>query len=176
MNSTYLFFCFHPIIRKDVVPALSGPTFVNAIRNVMEFDWLPYADRDTHEAILAFHASHPNLFGKERLLKVQQVITSYLEDYASRKVQAKTDKRYSPVLFPPGRCIHFYRDGVGYSANIVPNTFFSEIHISRRMLDDHIFRSGYNRMFLEVMREHRDDPHFCFDEATAEQDSSSLFD
>ena len=142
------------------------------MRDLLEFDWFPYADRDTHERLEAFHISHSNLLSKDLLLKVQDVITSYLEEYAQRKILTKTFERYEPNLFPPGRCIHFYRDGVGFSANYVPNSFFSEIDVTRRMLDDHIFESGYQQTFLEVMREHRGDPHFRFEEATAEHETN----
>ena len=159
---------------QDVVPRLSGVTVANLMRNILEFDWFPYADRDAHEAIEAFHTRYPNLLGKELLFRVKEVLTSYLEEYAQKKIQMKTTERFEPNLFPPGRCIHFYRDGVGFSAHYVPNTFFSEIDVTRRMLDDHIFVSGYRQTFLEVMREHRGDPHFRFEEATAERETDSF--
>ena len=155
---------------QDVVPRLSGVTVANLMRDLLEFDWFEYADRDAHETIKALHAQHPNLFTKDLLARVEKVISSYLKEYADRKIQKKTLERYKPNLFPPGRCIHFYRDGVEFSGNYVPNTFFSEIDVTRRMLDDHIFVSGYQQTFLAVMREHRGDPHFRFEEATAERE------
>lgn len=154
---------------QDVVPRLSGITVANLMRDILEFDWFPYADRDAHESIDLLHARQPNLFGKDLLLQVKEVITPLMKDYAQRHIKAKTASRKEPILFPPGRCIHFYRDGVGFSANYVPNSFFSEIDVTRRMLDDHIFDSGYEQTFLSVMREHRGDPHFRFEEATAER-------
>jgi hypothetical protein len=36
-------------------------------------------------------------------------------------------KNKEPVLFPPGECIHFYRDGSGISGSYVPCDFFNEV-------------------------------------------------
>lgn len=140
------------------------------MRDILEFDWFPYAERDAHESIETLHARQPNLLGKELLLQLKEVITPIMKDYAERHISTKTPHRREPVLFPPGKCIHFFRDGVGFSATRVPNTFFSEIDVTRRMLDDHIFHSRYEQTFLAVMREHRNDPHFRFEEATAERE------
>lgn len=38
-----------------------------------------------------------------------------------------------------------------YSASYVPNTFFSENDVTRRMLTDHTLEYGYERIFLELM-------------------------
>lgn len=37
-------------------------------------------------------------------------------------------------LLPPGHLIHLYRDGVGISGCSVPNDFFYEIDVTRRMV------------------------------------------
>jgi hypothetical protein len=49
----------------------------------------------------------------------------------------KARKQPEPLpieLYPAGKCIHLYRDGVGISGCIVPNTFFNQIDVSRTMI------------------------------------------
>jgi len=67
------------------------------------------------------------------------------------------------VLFPPGECIHFYRDGSGISGTYVPCNFFNEIDIARTMIDDHLISSGYRKIFLNLMRDFHKDDHFSFE-------------
>jgi len=71
-------------------------------------------------------------------------------------------RKMEPVLFPPGECIHFYRDGSGISGAHVPCDFFNEIDIARTMLDDHLISSGYRKIFLTLMRDFHKDDHFSF--------------
>jgi hypothetical protein len=66
-------------------------------------------------------------------------------------------------LFPPGTCIHFYRDGSGITGSQPPCTFFDEIDVARTMVDDHLIDKGYRRIFLELMRQYRGDHHFSFE-------------
>eukprot|EP00986_Skeletonema_menzelii_P019749 scaffold29058_cov166-Skeletonema_menzelii.AAC.1 len=68
-----------------------------------------------------------------------------------------------PCLFPPGTCIHFYRDGSGIDGTYVPCTFFDEIDVARTMVDDHLISSGYGKIFLNMMRDFHKDDHFSFD-------------
>jgi len=75
----------------------------------------------------------------------------------------------TPILFPPGNCIHFYRDGRGISGSRAPCDFFGEIDVTRTMLDDHTIDSGYRRIFLDLMREVMEDPHFRFEEHSKDQ-------
>jgi len=72
-------------------------------------------------------------------------------------------KKMQPILFPPGECIHFYRDGSGISGSYVPCNFFNEIDVARTMIDDHLISSGYRRIFLNLMRDFHKDDHFSFD-------------
>ncbi|KAL3791048.1 hypothetical protein ACHAW5_002825 [Stephanodiscus triporus] len=72
-------------------------------------------------------------------------------------------KNTEPVLFPPGECIHFYRDGSGISGSYVPCDFFNEIDVARTMVDDHLISSGYRRIFLNLMRDFTQDDHFSFE-------------
>jgi hypothetical protein len=73
-------------------------------------------------------------------------------------------KRMSPVLFPPGRVIHFYHDGYGVTGSVVSPTFFDELEITRRMLDDHFMKQGYEQIFLTMMRQYHGDNMYSFQE------------
>ena len=83
-------------------------------------------------------------------------------------------KRLTPELYPPGQCIHFYRDGFGISAAVTPNSYFGDIDVSRRMIDDHLFFTGYQKTLLEVMRMHTGDHHFRFDADKQTRSESKL--
>jgi hypothetical protein len=85
--------------------------------------------------------------------------------------EKKAERSISPIsglqrkevqLWPPGRCIHFYRDGVGVSVVQTPCTLFNEFDVSRTMLDDHLIPTGYEPILLESIRTHLKNPHFQF--------------
>jgi hypothetical protein len=89
------------------------------------------------------------------------------------KVNKDRKKRMKVELFPPGKIIHFYRDGYGITGSITPPTFFDEIEVSRRLLDDHFFNEGYQRIFLDLMRQYHSDNFFTFERETVEDGAPS---
>merc|ERR1719253_746371 len=93
------------------------------------------------------------------LLREQANITEKMEPVLS----SLTPPTLEPVLFPPGECIHFYRDGSSISGAYVPCDFFNEIDIARTMIDDHLISSGYRKIFLTLMRDFHKDDHFSFE-------------
>lgn len=93
-----------------------------------------------------------------------------MEDYARPKIKKPTKERLQTELFPPGQCIHFYRDGVGISATYSPPTFFNELEVRRTSLTDHLIVTGYTRIFLEIMRQQYEDDNFCFPVAIVASD------
>lgn len=149
---------------SDAVPRVSGISLSNFLRNVSEFDWLPYAERDVNAAFDELKERQPFLFNDAVAKKVQDLINPMLEDFAKSTIEEDATEERDPVLYPPGKCAHFYRDGRGISGSFVPNTFFDEIEVSRRMLDDHLIRKGYQATFLQLMREYKADHHFRFDD------------
>jgi hypothetical protein len=151
----------------DMVPRMSGISVANLLLDLLQFDWYAYAERDGTEAVEALHQSQPFLFNKDLLSKALDMLSPNLKSFAATKVQPKTEERKDVALFPPGQCIHIYRDGVGFAANVVPNKFFGEIDVTRRMLDDHLIHSGYEQTFLQLMRQHTGDHNFRFDEGDA---------
>ena len=112
----------------DVVPRMSGASVTNLLLDVMEFDWLPYVREDIQHALDEFF---PNATSQS----VMEAIQPHLETFVRSTVQPPQTERLTPELYPPGRCIHFYSDGSGKSAAVVPNDFFKEIHLNRRMID-----------------------------------------
>lgn len=114
------------------------------------------------------------------------MIEPLLDEHMEAYIEKTISNRIQPELFPPGRVIHLYHDGVGVSGCFVPNDFFSEIDVQRRMVDgeccrgnvlrpsvnfcllilfftDHVFHTGYQKIFLEIMRQHKGDHHFSFE-------------
>ena len=152
---------------NDVVPRLSAATLVNAILDVGQYDWLPNARRDISEALEQVQGFLPALISDES----KSTIASTIEELLTKTVTIppKTEKRMEQVLYPAGKCIHFYRDGFGISGSEVPCTFFSEIDLSRRLIDDHLYYSGYKLIFLEMMRQYHNDHYFQFDIDTADK-------
>jgi hypothetical protein len=149
----------------DIVPRLSGIHLANLLLDIMEFDWLPFAKRDINHAIEELARRQPVLFTKDVTQHIRGVVEPLLDDLP---IEQNPVERIKPELYPPGRCVHLYRDGSGISGNIVPNVFFSEIDVSRTMIEDHLYHSGYEKVFLELMRSHKDDHHFRFDSTKSE--------
>lgn len=119
----------------DVVPRLSGIAVANLLLNVLEFDWLPYAKRDIQSALAELQARQPMLFNKDVFSKITAIVEPLLESILKDTLVEGKKARLEVELFPPGKCVHLYRDGVGFSGCYVPNSFCSEIDVSRRMID-----------------------------------------
>ena len=134
---------------NDCVPRMSMATMVNALIDISEHDYTPFALRDLKETVNAIQLFLPSLVDDTVKDRILTHLSSLLPDPASFP---KHDKRMEVVLFPPGRCIHFYGDGFGISGSVVPCTFFDELDINRRMLHDHLIQSGYQKIFLDLMR------------------------
>lgn len=122
---------------SDVVPRMSGISVANMLINVLEFDWREYAKKDIQITLNELERSQPLLFRVSGTRKtMQNLVESLLEKYGKDFIATDMKEQRLPVeLFPPGKCLHFYDDGRGISANYVPNTFFNEIDVTRRMVD-----------------------------------------
>jgi len=163
------------ICDSDVVPRTSGATLANVALDVMEFDRYPKLLRDIQEAIDALGEYSPKIATEARRKEAMEYVNSLSADIKKKLLKPKTEERVAPVLFPPGKCVHFYRDGHSISGNISPATFFGEIDITRTMVDDHLITTGYGKMFLDLMRLYHDDEHFSFDDdkKKSKEDGSS---
>jgi len=158
----------------DLVPRLSGPTLINALLDVMEYDYVPGARRDIEHALSALHELYPSIVTSDRIEHVvSEFVDPLLEAYVAPKIKEATTERLDPILFPPGDIIHLYRNGAGISGSLVPCTFFDRIDLRRAMIDDHLFHSGYERIFLDVMRLHYQDHAFQFENPVTPLDDES---
>lgn len=144
---------------SDVVPRASGATVANVLMDMMEHNWKHSARRDTEHALRELQRL--KVLSSSSVDQVLGLVDSSLESLVT--IPPATKERMEPVLFPPGKCIHFYHDGSGFSGSVAPCTFFGEIDVTRRMIDDHTFESGYNQLFLSLMRQHRRDQNFIFE-------------
>jgi len=151
------------ICDSDVVPRLSGATIANAALEIMEYDRYPKLLRDIQLAVDALGEYSPQIATEDRKKQAMEYIESLSEDIKTKLLKPKTKDRVAPVLFPPGKCVHLYRDGHSTSGSISPCTFFGEIDVTRTMVDDHLIPTGYGKMFLDIMRRYYDDEHFTFD-------------
>lgn len=119
--------------------------------------------RDIEHTLTELQRLHPMIMGSAGSTdKVMDLLDPLLDKHLASGIKTATTERMEPVLFPPGKIVHFYRDGLGVSANIVPCTFFDSITINRRMIHDHLFHSGYEQIFLDVMRFHSQNHTFQF--------------
>ena len=117
----------------DVVPRLSGAAVANLLMDISEFDWIPYAQKDVDFA-LSDHATGIAVNAPDVIKHVvAKNAGSLLQSLQSPPIAGRKE-RLEIELFPPGKLIHFYRDGVGLSGCVVPNTFFTEIDVSRSMV------------------------------------------
>jgi len=172
----------------DFIPRMSGATLVNLLLDVTSFDYQKQAQRDVEQALRAAKSRLALGLDEDDIQTVMGYVSSGLEKIANPMAPPSTDRTTTSeervegtatakeedndtvqeqqlpiVLFPPGECIHFYRDGSGISGSYVPCTFFDEIDIARTCVDDHLISSGYRRIFLSLMRDFTKDDHFSFD-------------
>ena len=134
---------------SDIVPRLSGAVMVNTFLDISSYDWTAKALEDL-ELVLDW-SKLPN---KEGILKWADSTMSKNDRPFFDEV---TKSRVEQVLYPPGTCIHVYRDGVGFAATYTPCFFFDTIDLSRTMIDDHMIPTGYHKAFLDLLRYNRND-------------------
>eukprot|EP00536_Pseudo-nitzschia_multiseries_P000285 jgi/Psemu1/178309/e_gw1.4.3.1 len=148
---------------NDGVPRMSMGTMVNSLLDIAEFDYTPFAFRDLEETVNELERFLPSIVNESVKKKILKNVRGFLPDLSPSSSE-QNSKRMEVVLFPPGRCIHFYRDGFGTSGSVVPCTFFDELDINRRFLHDHLIHDGYQKIFLDVMRQYKHDLHYRFDQ------------
>ena len=158
------------ICDSDIIPRMSGATIANVALDIMEYDRYPKLHRDAKLAVQALAENYPNVVTNERKKQVLDYIEDAKDDLRSRLLKPKTAERMEVELYPPGKCVHFFRDGHSVSGNISPCDFFGEIDITRTMIDDHLVSTGYGKIFLDLMRVYHDDETFQFDDQSDNND------
>mmetsp|Transcript_26370 Transcript_26370/g.39952 ORF Transcript_26370/g.39952 Transcript_26370/m.39952 type:complete len:575 (-) Transcript_26370:162-1886(-) len=141
------------IADNDMVPRMSAASVTNVLLDIMEHDWTQYARRDMLQALNEVVEIFPSLKSDIENGRVTRSLDYMLENYVKPTIKEKTCERVKPELSPPGSCVHLYRDGSGISASIAPATFFQEIDVDRRMIDDHLIPGGYSQIFQDMMRQ-----------------------
>lgn len=147
---------------NDCIPRMSTATMLNAILDIANYNWIPKAQRDVEDAIDQIEQNLPKFLGKGVAQTAHTILKSIDKETLRPQQSEIPRKRMQPLLFPPGKCIHFYRDGFGISGNVVPCNFFGALDFNRRMLHDHLY-TGYKIIFLDLMRQHTDNHSFQFD-------------
>lgn len=155
----------------DVVPRCSSATIANLALDLMEYDWTERGRRDVRQALDEMREwSSYKIIGQDDVDFVMKAVDAIVDKSITPGLKEKTLERVEPVLFPPGRCVHFYRDGSGISGSYVPCTFFGEIDLARTMVDDHTTKGGYGKIFLELMRQFHRNEHFTFEKGQTKGD------
>jgi hypothetical protein len=145
---------------SDCVPRMSGATLANLLMDVLELDWKSNAKNDIAHLIDFLALKVPLLLPTENKSSAMDWAVGKLEDKIPEKPRGL--ERHELELFPPGKCIHFYRDGVGVSAAEVGCDFFNELDVSRTMVDDHYIHTGLHALFTQLMCMHKKDSKFQF--------------
>jgi hypothetical protein len=148
---------------NDCVPRMSMATMINALVDITGFDYTPFALRDLEESVDVFQRYLPSLVDSAVKKKIMRNLRNLLPEPSSID-DGESTKRMEIVLYPPGRCIHFYSDGFGTAGSVVPCTFFDELDINRRLLHDHLIQQGYEKIFLDLMRQYKNDNNYKFNE------------
>lgn len=120
---------------SDCIPRTSAATVTNLLLSLVEFNWIPYAKKDVQHALCELQRVNPAIFTDEFVGQIQNTIEPLMDEHLDPLIEKDVKNRAQPELFPPGQIIHLYRDGRGISACYVPNTFFGELDVSRRMID-----------------------------------------
>lgn len=146
----------------DVVPRMSGATVRNAILDVMALDWADLAIRDVRQLISMMKENIPMPISQE----LERTVISFVERSLRESIKLAQEliptERLEPMLIPPGKCIHFFRDGVSVSARHTPCSYFDSVEISRTLIDDHMTNTGYHKVMLNFVRDSKNDMHFKF--------------
>lgn len=148
----------------DCVPRMSKNTMKNLLLDVMSNDWTSSALDEVKDLIDVLKVKIPFEIPQDKVDEVLDWVTSYLEKEIQPGIEKtrSTEQRSEVELFPPGKCIHLYRDGQGVSMHYVPCEFFSEFDMCYTMVDDHLIPTGYNRLLHEVARQKNNDSTFFF--------------
>lgn len=137
----------------DIVPRMSGASMANLIMDLIEYDWTDDALED-----LAFSLDRAReVFDFGKLLPDKEYVLKWVNDFMDKEVRPKFKvekrERVPSLLIPPGKCIHLFRDGYGFSGTYIPCGYFSSVELSRTIVDDHMIGTGYQRAMLSVVQD-----------------------
>jgi Lipase (class 3) len=137
----------------DIVPRMSGASLANLILDVMSYDWTTKALEDVEQFLDFLNGTVPFEIPKASILTWVQ---KGMETNDKPKFDQVQKDRLPIVLYPPGTCIHMFRDGSGFTATYTPCAFFNRVEYSRTLVDDHLIPPGYHKAMLGMLRDARD--------------------
>ena len=143
----------------DIVARMSGALISNMILDVMSYDWTHKALTDLKGLLDYVSEVLPMDSAK---LTIMAWANKTLIEKEKPYFSTITKERLPQELYPPGNCIHIFRDGAGYTGTYTPCTFFDEVEFSRTMVDDHLIGPGYHPALLSLAREAKKDLNFDF--------------
>ena len=129
---------------SDIVPRLSGLSLTNLLYDIIEFDWMPFAQEDVQNILKDLQDFQPILFNSDTVTTLKNIINPILESiHHDTYIPSGTIPRLDVELYPPGKCIHIYRTDPGHeqqemphrSTCYVPNWFYSKIDVNKHMID-----------------------------------------
>lgn len=140
----------------DIVPRMSGASLVNAVMDIIDFDWTEAARDDLNFTLGRAEEATPVANIKD-MLPSKETVLQWSEDFFNY-TRPEKQERLAVTLIPPGNCIHFFRDGVSFSGTHTPCEFFSSgVEFSRTLVEDHLVIPGYHRAFVAMMRDWNQD-------------------
>jgi len=148
------------IADADIVPRMSGASMVNAILDLVGFNWTAMARDDLKFTLDRIDETTP-IANIQHLLPPKSQVLKWSEEILNYTATEEFD-RVPISLIPPGNCLHLFRDGVGFTGSLTPCDYFSGVEMSRTMLDDHLVIPGYHRALLTMMRDWNQDFNFDF--------------
>ena len=146
----------------DCVPRMSKSTASNLLLDVMSNDWTDGALRDVKQLIDVLQINIPFELPQDKVKETLDWVTDYLSKEIKPGIEKIAKERSEVELYPPGKCIHMFRNGQGVSMHYVPCDFFHEFDVCYSMVDDHLIPSGYNRLLYEFARQQHKDSTFSF--------------
>lgn len=126
--------------------------------DVLSFDWTDMALLDL--GLLLDHVG--KTFPVDKGL-----VTKWANDTLTKKYRPHfatiPKERMETELFPPGNCVHLWRNGAGWTGTYTPCSFFDSVEFSRTLVDDHLLEPGYHPALLSLAREALGDQNFQFE-------------
>lgn len=149
----------------DAVPRMSGATLANAWLRIVRYNWTDDALEDLQQLLNFIQENVPSMVAGVLLTddtkeKIVKWFTSFL--ISQNNLPYIESSGFEPVLFPPGECIHVYRDGVQWQGNVMPCHRFSELEVVRHLIDDHLIPNGYYVGLLNFLRGAKKDWNWQF--------------
>jgi hypothetical protein len=145
---------------------MSGSSLVNTWRKAGSYDgWIDDTKQDVEfvAQIMKENLPFPGLTET-----IMNGIFDFLEKQRERLAPGGSQQQVlnSPatrVLFPPGECVHLFRDGTGWQAVYKSCDQFNEIEAVRHLVSDHMIDTGYYRGLLGYIREIKNDMNWKFE-------------